>query len=83
MEDLGALPTEYLKQLYVDTSGVTTSAALMCTIDMVGAGHVLWGSDYPGNPDIAASIKAIDSLNIPAEEKALILGGNISRILPA
>ena len=81
--DLGALPTEYLKQIYVDTSGVTTSAALKCTIEMVGAEHVLWGSDYPGNPDFAASIGAITTLDIPDEDKAMILGGNASRILPA
>ena len=81
VEDLGALPTEYLKQLYVDTSGVTTKAALQCTIDMVGAEHVLWGSDYPGNPDIPASIRAIEEMDITGEEKSMILGGNVERML--
>ena len=81
VEDLFALPSEYLKQIYVDTSGATSSSALMCTIEMVGTEYVLWGSDYPGSPDIAASINAIEELDIPAEEKAKILGVNIKHAL--
>lgn len=81
--DLGALPSNYLKQLYVDTSGITSKFALMCTIEMVGAEHVLWGSDYPGNPDIPASVSAIDELDISPAEKAGILNGNVRRILPS
>ena len=41
------LPSEWLKQIYVDTSGATSHSALMCTIEMVGADHILWGSDCP------------------------------------
>ena len=32
-----SLPSEYLKQIYVDTSGATSHSALMCSIEMVGA----------------------------------------------
>lgn len=81
VEDLSALPTEYLKQIYVDTSGATSRAALMCTLEMVGAEHTLWGSDYPGNPNVSASISAIEELDISDEEKKKILGGNIARVL--
>ena len=49
------LPSEWLKQIYVDTSGATSHSALMCTIEMVGADHILWGSDCPGNPLISMS----------------------------
>ena len=31
------LPSECLKQIYVDTSGATSHSALVCTIEMVGA----------------------------------------------
>jgi len=79
--DLSALPSEYLRQIYVDTSGVTSSPALMCTLEMVGAEHILWGSDYPGNSDISASIKAIAKLDIPTEDKTKILGMNIKQVL--
>ncbi len=81
VKDLFALPSEYLGRIYVDTSGVTSSYALMCTLEMVGVEHILWGSDYPGNPDIPASINAIEELEIPAREKAKILGANIERVL--
>ena len=81
VKDLFALPSEYLRRIYVDTSGVTSSHALMCTLEMVGAEHILWGSDYPGNPDIPASINAIEELEIPAWEKTKILGANIERVL--
>lgn len=78
VKDLFALPSEYLKQIYIDTSGAMSRSALMCTIEMVGIEHILWGSDYPGNPNILASIKAIEGLSISAEEKTKILGGNIN-----
>jgi predicted TIM-barrel fold metal-dependent hydrolase len=81
VKDLYALPSEYLKQIYVDTSGATSRSTLMSTLEMVGAEHTLWGSDYPSNPDISASIAAIEELDIPAEEKKKILGANIEQIL--
>jgi predicted TIM-barrel fold metal-dependent hydrolase len=48
---------------------------------MVGVEHTLWGSDYPGNPDVSASIDAIKELDIPSEDKKRILGANIELIL--
>ena len=81
VKDLFALPSEYLKQIYVDTSGATSPSTLMSTLEMVGAEHTLWGSDYPSNPDVSASISAIEELDIPAEDKKKILGGNIERVL--
>jgi len=79
--DLGAIPGEYLRRLYVDTSGVTSTHALMCTVEMVGASHVLWGSDYPGNADIPASMRAIEELDLSPEDKAAILGENFVSLL--
>ncbi len=81
VKDLFALPSEYLKQIYVDTSGATSPSTLMSTLEMVGAEHTLWGSDYPSNPDVSASIDAIEELDIPSEDKKRILGGNIERVL--
>jgi predicted TIM-barrel fold metal-dependent hydrolase len=79
--DLGALPSDYLKKIYIDTCGVSTVSALKCTIEMVGAEHVLWGSDYPGNPDVPASIGTIESLDITSEGKTAMLGENASQLL--
>ncbi|MBA7692032.1 2-keto-4-carboxy-3-hexenedioate hydratase [subsurface metagenome] len=79
--DLSAMPTDYLRKIYVDTSGASSPSALMCTLEMVGVEHTLWGSDYPGNPDVSASIDAIKELDIPSEDKKRILGANIEQIL--
>lgn len=81
VKDLLAPPGDYLKQIYIDTSGVTSPHALMCTRDMVDSGHILWGSDYPGNSDIPASIRAIEELDIPDEEKEAIMGRNMESLL--
>ncbi|MEE9520376.1 MAG: amidohydrolase family protein [Dehalococcoidales bacterium] len=81
VKDLFALPSDYLKQIYVDTSGATSPSTLMSTLEMVGAEHTLWGSDYPSNPDVSASIAAIEGLDIPSEDKKRILGANIERVL--
>ena len=81
VKDLFTLPSDYLKQIYVDTSGATSPSTLMSTLEMVGAEHTLWGSDYPSNPDVSASIAAIEGLDIPAEDKKRILGANIERVL--
>lgn len=81
VKDLHALPSEYLRQIYVDTSGATSPSTLMSTLEMVGAGHILWGSDYPSNPDVSASKAAIEKLDIPAEAKKRILGANIEQVL--
>jgi predicted TIM-barrel fold metal-dependent hydrolase len=50
--------------------------------DLVGADHLVMGSDYPhllGSIDRAVS--SIEALNIPAAEKERIFGGTALRIL--
>jgi len=45
------------------------------------ADKVIWGSDWPGVPDVAGSIKAIRALPLNDETKSKILGGNAVRLL--
>jgi predicted TIM-barrel fold metal-dependent hydrolase len=45
------------------------------------ADKVIFGSDWPGMPNIAANIAAIRSLPLREETKEKILGGNAARIL--
>jgi len=45
------------------------------------ADKVLWGSDWPGVPDIAGNIEGIRALPLPEETKTKILGGNAMRLL--
>jgi aminocarboxymuconate-semialdehyde decarboxylase len=75
------LPSVYLKRLYYDT--VTFSPhALRMVRGLVGADHMVMGSDYPhllGSIDRAVS--SIESLDIPGSEKQQIFSGTAFSIL--
>jgi aminocarboxymuconate-semialdehyde decarboxylase len=45
-EKISVKPSEYLRHIYYDSLGFTTSAIQMC-LDVGGADHVMYGSDYP------------------------------------
>lgn len=81
VKDLKGNPTEYLKNIYVDTSGDTTKANFLSALDLLGPKHLLWGSDWPAKKDVASSIQAVKDLAVSDEDKANILGGNLDRIL--
>jgi aminocarboxymuconate-semialdehyde decarboxylase len=75
------LPSTYLKKLHYDTVNFN-SHMLMMAHDLVGADHMLMGSDYPhllGSIDRAVS--SIEELNISANEKTQIFSGNALSIL--
>ena len=75
------LPSTYLKRLCYDT--VTFSPyTLNMARDLLGAGHMVMGSDYPhllGSIDRAVS--SIEGLNIPEDEKERIFGGTALSML--
>ncbi|UCB56629.1 MAG: amidohydrolase [Candidatus Omnitrophota bacterium] len=73
VKDLGSLPSEILKNIYVDTSGVKSPAMLNIALEFFGPDKILWGSDFPAKRDLSSSIKAVDSVG----EKEKILGGNL------
>jgi aminocarboxymuconate-semialdehyde decarboxylase len=79
--NIDELPSVYLKRLYYDT--VSFSApSLLLTRELVGADHMVMGSDYPhllGSIDRAVS--SIESLDIPAADKDRILSGTAGAIL--
>ena len=75
------LPSVYLKRLYYDTVNFN-SHMLMMVREMIGADHLVMGSDYPhllGSIDRAVS--SIESLNISEEEKRRIFEGTATSIL--
>ena len=80
VKDLHANPTEYLKNIYVDTSGDTLKTNFLAALELLGPGHLLWGSDWPAKKDIAASMQAVEHLEISKEEKENILGNNLKAI---
>lgn len=74
-------PSTYLKKLYYDT--VTFSPHnLRLARDLVGADHMLMGSDYPHLlGSIERSVSSIENLAIPKGEQDKIFSGNALRIL--
>jgi len=80
VKDLKRSPSEHLKRIYVDTSGDRTPANFLSSLELFGADHILWGSDYPAKKDFGLSIAILDELNLKQEEKQKILGGNLDRI---
>ena len=73
-------PTEYLKKFYYDTVNFDPKA-LQLAIDFAGTSQLLAGSDYPHLISSMAKMKeSIGVLDIPAAEKAMILGGNAARL---
>ena len=80
VKDLQANPSDYLKNIYVDTSGDVTKANFLLALELMGPRHILWGSDWPAKKDITGSIKAVRDLDISQDDKKNILGGNLTRM---
>jgi len=60
--------------------------ALRCAHTYYGADHLLFGTDVPfdmelGNESIRETIRAIDKLDISAEERRAIFEGNAKKLL--
>jgi predicted TIM-barrel fold metal-dependent hydrolase len=81
VKDLKGNPTDYLKNIYVDTSGDTRKANFIAALELLGSKHILWGSDWPAKKDIASSIQAVKDLDLSQQDKDSILGENLSKIL--
>lgn len=81
VKNLKGNPSEYLRNIYVDTSGDTKDTNFQAALELLGPEHILWGSDWPAKKDIAGSINAVENLSISPEDKTGILGGNLEKIL--
>ena len=81
VKDMGEEPGSALKKMYVDTSGVTSPSLLRLAIEIFGEEHLLWGSDFPANRDIAGSIQAVRDLRLGCSCGSRILGANLESIL--
>jgi aminocarboxymuconate-semialdehyde decarboxylase len=81
VKDLGSLPSEILKHVFVDISGVKSISLLNMSLEFFGPRRIIWGSDFPAQKNPTESIKALDSLDIQREEKENILGKNLIDLL--
>lgn len=72
------------ENLYFDISTIqlTSTKRLIDAIEFAGAKNVTLGSDTPyGKDNLQKNIDRIKNLDISTEEKELILGGNMKRLL--
>ncbi|MFA6282211.1 MAG: amidohydrolase family protein, partial [Candidatus Omnitrophota bacterium] len=70
VKDLGKLPSEILKKVYVDTSGASL-ANIKLAIDLFGEDKILWGSDYPVAGDVKTNLAMLDGLGPEIKEKII------------
>lgn len=80
-EKIDELPSVYLARLYYDTVNFNPHMLKMVR-DMIGADHMVMGSDYPhllGSIDRAVS--SIESLDVATKEKERIFEGTAMTIL--
>jgi aminocarboxymuconate-semialdehyde decarboxylase len=74
-------PSDYLKQFYYDTVNFNPRA-IELAISFAGVDHILAGSDYPHQiGSIPRMLETVRGLDLSAEDRASIFGGNASRLL--
>lgn len=78
----GGLPSVTRQRLYIDTMGFDP-AAIRFAVELLGAEHVLVGSDWPIMPITPRQRIAhvLATLQLTDEQTAAILGGNTQRLL--
>jgi aminocarboxymuconate-semialdehyde decarboxylase len=74
---ISRLPSEYATRLYYDTCSFF-GPALKMAHELVGAEHLLWGSD---DPFIGSDSAHVENLIISDSDKTKILGANAARLL--
>lgn len=80
-EHIRKAPSAYLKEFYYDTVNFDPGA-LRLAVEFAGPRRVLAGSDYPHRiGSLRAMLDSLRRLDVPADERALILGGNAQRLL--
>ncbi len=78
----GVIPE--LARLYFDTALSANRFIFGSLLELVGSGHVLFGSDYPFAPEatMTATVKGLIDLGLPAADLAGIERGNALALFP-
>lgn len=80
--DTGTPPRQQLGRLFFDCI-THDEAALRLLVDMVGADHVLLGSDYPADMGLRSPVEWLrHCTTLTGEEKSLVSSGNATREIP-
>ena len=81
VKDLSKTPGEYFKNLYFDTSGSKSRASLLAALEVTDISHILWGSDFPANQNLADSLGVISQTILSSKDREAILGSNLASLL--
>ena len=86
LKKMNKRPVDYFKLFYNDTSINGWASGIRCGLDFFGAGHVLFGTDCPFDPQggplfIRETIKALDSLKLKKNDARRIYFGNAMKML--
>ena len=73
-------PSSYLRRFTYDTISHAPES-LRFLIDLVGADHVMMGSDYCFDMGYERPVKAVTALKLSGPDQEKILGGNAARLL--
>ncbi len=80
-EKISRPPGDYLKAMYVDTVSFH-GPALRCAYEVMGAGHMLLGSDHPFPlGGMKMIIEKVKEMGLSPEEEKGILGDNAAKLL--
>jgi uncharacterized protein len=76
---------DYFKDFYGDTALCGSRASVICGLDFFGADHVLFATDCPFDPEggrgfIREVIAVMESLDLPADERAKVCFRNAERL---
>jgi predicted TIM-barrel fold metal-dependent hydrolase len=86
LKKMNKRPVDYFKLFYNDTSINGWASGIRCGLDFFGAGHVLFGTDCPFDPQggplfIRETIKALDGLKLKKTDARRIYFGNAMKML--
>lgn len=80
MATIDAVRDGGLSNVHLGTEGVREYWAIQRAVDELGAEKVIFGSDFPlGHPRMYLGV--IDALKVTEEQRNLVLGGNILRLV--
>jgi predicted TIM-barrel fold metal-dependent hydrolase len=72
-------PSEYLRSnVFYDSSSMPAGPAFRCTIEEVGVGQILFGTDYPSWP-MSTALEAVDAMRLGDSDRSAILGDTAAR----
>jgi aminocarboxymuconate-semialdehyde decarboxylase len=74
-------PSEYLREMYLDTVNFQPYALRMA-LGLMGPDRLVLGTDFPHEVgDVGRAVRAVRGLGLAGEEEAAVLGGTAGRLL--